>query len=52
MAATARPANEAGRVEDLRWAVADGLAMSWRNLLHAIRVPELLVFSTIQPGID
>ena len=32
-----------------RWAVADALAMTWRNLLKYIRLPTLLVFSTIQP---
>jgi ABC-2 type transport system permease protein len=29
--------------------VADALTMTWRNLLTYVRVPEILVFSTIQP---
>jgi ABC-2 type transport system permease protein/oleandomycin transport system permease protein len=33
----------------VRWAVADALTMTWRNLLKYVRVPNLLVFSTIQP---
>jgi ABC-2 type transport system permease protein/oleandomycin transport system permease protein len=33
----------------LYWAVADALVLCKRHLLHTIRVPELLVFSTIQP---
>jgi ABC transporter DrrB family efflux protein len=34
-----------------RWrhAVGDALAVTWRNLLAYVRLPELLVFSTIQP---
>jgi len=30
-------------------AVSDALAVTWRNLLAYVRLPELLVFSTIQP---
>jgi ABC-2 type transport system permease protein len=30
-------------------AVGDALAVTWRNLLAYVRLPELLVFSTIQP---
>ena len=30
-------------------AVGDALAITWRNLLAYVRLPELLVFSTIQP---
>src|SRR5438874_13084958 len=33
----------------LRWAVSDGLVMTWRNLLHYTRVPSLIVFSTASP---
>ena len=33
----------------LSWAVNDALAMTRRNLLRYVRVPNLLVFSTIQP---
>jgi ABC-2 type transport system permease protein/oleandomycin transport system permease protein len=31
------------------YAVGDALAITWRNLLAYVRLPELLVFSTIQP---
>ena len=45
------------RPQDLRpphrrrfyWALADGLVLAKRNLLQIPRVPELLVFATIQP---
>ena len=30
-------------------AVADGIAVAWRNLLSMLRTPEVLVFSSIQP---
>ena len=33
----------------LTWAVADALAITWRNLLTLTRLPQLLVFATIQP---
>jgi len=33
----------------LQWALADAWVLARRNLLHIPRVPELLVFSTIQP---
>jgi ABC transporter DrrB family efflux protein len=32
-----------------RHAVADAVTMTWRNLLTYVRLPQLLVFSTIQP---
>ena len=32
-----------------RYAVADARAVTWRNLLAYVRVPELAVFSSIQP---
>jgi ABC-2 type transport system permease protein/oleandomycin transport system permease protein len=32
-----------------RMAVKDGLAVTWRNLIRYIRVPEALFFSSIQP---
>ncbi|HZN42995.1 MAG TPA: ABC transporter permease, partial [Actinomycetota bacterium] len=32
-------------------AVRDAKAVTWRYLIHYIRVPQLLVFSTIQPVI-
>lgn len=33
----------------LGWTVSDTLVMAWRNLLRYVRLPQLLVFSTIQP---
>jgi ABC-2 type transport system permease protein/oleandomycin transport system permease protein len=33
----------------MRWTVADALTLTKRNLIHMFRVPQLLVFSTIQP---
>jgi ABC-2 type transport system permease protein/oleandomycin transport system permease protein len=35
----------------LVWTVSDTLAITWRNLLTLVRLPQLLVFSTIQPVI-
>jgi ABC-2 type transport system permease protein len=34
-----------------RDAVSDALAITWRNLLRLLRLPQLLIFSTIQPTI-
>ena len=34
---------------ELRWAVSDALVMAKRNLIRYVRLPQLLVFSTIQP---
>jgi ABC-2 type transport system permease protein len=31
------------------WAVSDTLAITWRNLIGFTRIPELVVFSSIQP---
>jgi ABC transporter DrrB family efflux protein len=44
--APAPPSALGGR---LSIAVKDGLAVTWRNLLHYTRVPEALFFSSIQP---
>jgi len=33
----------------LRWNIADTLVITWRNMLRYVRLPQLLVFSTIQP---
>jgi ABC-2 type transport system permease protein/oleandomycin transport system permease protein len=33
----------------VRWAISDALVMTQRNLLHYLRVPTLIVFSTISP---
>jgi ABC-2 type transport system permease protein len=54
MTATTAPAPLAkpgadGPVGRIRWAMHDGLVVTKRNLLQIPRVPELLVFSTIQP---
>ena len=31
------------------WVISDIKAMTWRGLVRYIRLPQLLVFSTIQP---
>ena len=33
----------------LRWAIADTLTVTWRNLIAYTRIPEALFFSTLQP---
>jgi ABC transporter DrrB family efflux protein len=33
----------------LAWTFSDAMVMTWRNLLRYVRLPQLLVFSTIQP---
>jgi ABC-2 type transport system permease protein/oleandomycin transport system permease protein len=33
----------------VKWTIQDAVTMTRRNLIHIIRVPQLLVFSTIQP---
>lgn len=35
--------------QKLGWTISDTLVMAWRNLLRYIRLPQLLVVSTIQP---
>ena len=35
--------------QGLRWTISDIVAMTWRGLVRYIRLPQLLVFSTIQP---
>lgn len=35
----------------LGWALADAITVAWRNLRGAMRTPEVIVFSTIQPVI-
>jgi len=32
-----------------RWAISDIRTVTWRNLLHIIRIPEALFFSALQP---
>lgn len=36
-------------VTTFRWGASDTLAMTWRNLIRYLRIPQLLVFSSIQP---
>jgi ABC transporter DrrB family efflux protein len=48
---TATPALPVERRGPLAGAVADALAVAWRNLITYRRLPQLLVFSTIQPVI-
>jgi len=43
------PAPVAVSSSRLRWTITDALTVTKRNLIHIIRVPQLLVFSTIQP---
>jgi len=37
------------RSDKLRWTLADAATVTRRNLIHIMRVPQLLVFSTVQP---
>lgn len=37
------------RRHPMAWAASDALAITWRNLLTLVRLPRLLVFSTVQP---
>jgi ABC-2 type transport system permease protein len=39
----------AERRQQFLWAMSDARTLTWRNLLAYTRVPQLLVFSTIQP---
>ncbi len=39
----------ASRFSSLAWTIPDTLVITWRTLLRVIRLPQLLVFSTIQP---
>jgi len=45
-AATISPTTAGGRV---RYAISDGWVLTRRNLIKYVRLPDLLVFSTIQP---
>ena len=31
------------------WAVSDTLLLTWRNLIHYVRVPQLIAFAVVQP---
>ena len=46
---TPSPASATARRTPRRHAVVDAVTMTWRNLLTYVRLPQLLVFSTIQP---
>src|SRR5438067_13777743 len=46
--AVAAPAPSGGRTK-VSWAISDTMAIARRNLLKYVRVPTLLVFSTVQP---
>ena len=48
-ATTTAPPSRPVRAITPAWAVSDALAMTKRNLLRYVRLPTLLVFSTIQP---
>ena len=43
------PSYEAKGFDKARWALADILTITWRNIIAMRRVPQVLVFSTIQP---
>lgn len=45
----AAPQADASRLQTLQWTISDIWVMTYRNLLRYIRLPQLLVFSTIQP---
>ncbi|HZA87221.1 MAG TPA: ABC transporter permease, partial [Acidimicrobiales bacterium] len=45
------PALRPRRRSALAWAIADTKTITWRNLVTLRRLPQLLVFSTIQPVI-
>ena len=38
-----------GVAQSIRNSFSDALAMTWRNLIRYVRLPNLLVFSTVQP---
>lgn len=40
-----------GIAQRVRWAIHDGIVLTRRNLLRYVRIPTLLVFSTVQPVI-
>jgi ABC-2 type transport system permease protein/oleandomycin transport system permease protein len=48
---TIAPGLERPRRSPLGWAIADTKTVAWRNLVALRRMPQLLVFSTIQPVI-
>ncbi len=46
---TAAPSLATSPLQELQWVISDIWVMTWRNLLRYVRLPQLLVFSTIQP---
>jgi ABC transporter DrrB family efflux protein len=51
MTVTTIPALRRPKHSPLGWAIADTRTIAWRNLVALRRMPQLLVFSTIQPVI-
>lgn len=49
MSTTTSAVTPGSRGDRLTWLLADGLQMTKRNLLHYLRVPQLIFFSTVQP---
>ena len=47
--AVAEQSGDSSWVETLRWAASDALTITWRNLMGLVRIPELIVFSVVQP---
>ena len=45
----APPQPTAASRNDLKWAIRDAIVLTKRSLIHIPRIPELLVFATIQP---
>src|SRR5438045_3285838 len=48
---TITPTLERPQRSEFSWAVADTKTIAWRNLLTITRLPQLLIFATIQPVI-
>lgn len=48
-AATLGAPDKSGAIARLRYAIADTLVITWRNLLGYLRIPEALFFSSVQP---
>jgi ABC transporter DrrB family efflux protein len=43
------PSSDPKLLSRTKWAVSDIRTVTWRNLMHIVRVPETLFFSAIQP---
>ena len=46
---TASAPRTPGPLRRLGWTLSDTLVVAWRNLVRYIRLPQLLIFSTVQP---